>query len=116
LGLPINQEGNRSWFPGFFAFEPAGTPPLDLSGARYFASARQWEKAADEFARVVEWHPSATEAWIGWMEAANHLPDAPDQTREALANGLRLLQSSTARDALYAAFAKTNTSHPTADV
>ncbi|MFN0129079.1 MAG: hypothetical protein ACKV19_20600 [Verrucomicrobiales bacterium] len=96
----------------FFPSDPAGIPPLDLSVARYFAAARQWEKAADEFARVVEWHPSATEAWVGWMEAANHLPDASDQTREVLANGLRALESPAARDALYAAFAKTNAIHP----
>jgi hypothetical protein len=98
----------------FFPSEAAGTPPLDLSVARYFAAARQWEKACDECARVVEWHPSATEAWVGWMEAADHLPDASDQTREVLANGLRVLRSAEARDALYAAFAKTNAMHSSA--
>lgn len=100
----------------FFPSEPAGTPPLDLSVARYFAAAGQWKKAADEFARVVEWHPSATEAWVGWIESANHLADASDQTREVLADGLRVLQSPAARDTLYAAFAKTNGIHPAQDV
>lgn len=96
----------------YFRPGPAQPPPFDLSVARHRGRAGNWLMAVEEYERVAEWHPTEVDVWVGWMEAASHLPESADACTAVLARGLNSLKSPSAAESLYAAYVKATESAP----